>query len=368
MCLASEAGKMDTVISQPVDRSSTASLQQTTVKPEIKEVKADTDDCPPSSHASTPLPLFSSVTSTSTDAIPPQLSSQNARVKNKSKKKEVAKSNDNDEILCSAKKIIKKCNHAESNVDSVFSTIEAVAKGAWKDTEEKPKKKIQSSSSGGNTGVPKKKSKPKVKTFVKDKEVEMEDNSGQCGQYSSPEVEMKEEMTDISPKAEPDEASLGNTYLQGSMSEPHHSPCSPSPAKLKDEDKGRERSSEGTCESPESRGSRKSERSCKGALYKTLVSEGMLTSLRANIDRGIHFDSRTNWLVNVCYGVNAYEWIIFSCVVWMVVHVSAGKRGAFRASDHDANWSDDSWTVSQIGPNNPKKLKKSKSKDESSQG
>lgn len=33
-------------------------------------------------------------------------------------------------------------------------------------------------------------------------------------------------------------------------------------------------------------GSRKSERSCKGALYKTLVSEGMLTSLRANVDRG----------------------------------------------------------------------------------
>lgn len=48
--------------------------------------------------------------------------------------------------------------------------------------------------------------------------------------------------------------------------------------------------------------------------------------------------------------------------------MSAGKRCAFRASDHDANWTDDSWTVSQIGPNNPKKLKKSKSKDESSQG
>uniref|UniRef100_A0A8C1K5I6 HMG box transcription factor BBX n=1 Tax=Cyprinus carpio TaxID=7962 RepID=A0A8C1K5I6_CYPCA len=37
---------------------------------------------------------------------------------------------------------------------------------------------------------------------------------------------------------------------------------------------------------PETCGSRKSERSCKGALYKTLVSEGMLTSLRANVDRG----------------------------------------------------------------------------------
>ena len=51
-----------------------------------------------------------------------------------------------------------------------------------------------------------------------------------------------------------------------------------------------------------------------------------------------------------------------------IFDVSEGKRGALRASDHDANWSDDSWTVSQMGPNNPKKLKKSKSKDESSQG
>lgn len=48
--------------------------------------------------------------------------------------------------------------------------------------------------------------------------------------------------------------------------------------------------------------------------------------------------------------------------------MAAGKRGAFRASDHDANWSDDSWTLAQMGPNNPKKLKKSRSKDESSQG
>lgn len=295
MCLASEAGKMDTVVSPPEDSSSTASLQQTAVKPEIKEEKADTDDCPPSSHTSALLPLLSSVTSTSTDAIPPQLSSQNARVKNKSKKKEAAKSNDNDEIPCSAKKIVKKCNHAESNMDSVFSTIEAVAKGAWKDTEEKPNKKIQSTHSGGNSTAPKKKSKPKVKTFVKEREEEMENDGGQCGQNSSSEVEMKEETTDVSPKTEAEEASIGSTDLQGSTAEPHHSPRSPPPTKLKEEDKGKERSSDGTCESnTENRGSRKSERSCKGALYKTLVSEGMLTSLRANIDRGIHLDS--NWL------------------------------------------------------------------------
>uniref|UniRef100_A0A673AML2 HMG box transcription factor BBX n=1 Tax=Sphaeramia orbicularis TaxID=375764 RepID=A0A673AML2_9TELE len=261
----------------PEDSCSTASLQQTTVKAETKEENANTDDSPPSSHTLAHLPSLSSCTSTSTDAIPPQLNSQNARVKKKSKKKDPTKSNDSEELACSPNKIMKKCNHAEIDTDSVFSTIEAVAKGVWKEPEEKAKKKMQSSPGGiGNSGLPKKKSKPKVKT-------------SEC------------------------------------MAEPPQSPSYPSPTKLKEEDKGKERLSE--VESiTESRGSRKSERSCKGALYKTLVSEGMLTSLRANIDRG--------------------------------------KRGALRASDHDATWSDDSWAVSQMGPNNPKKLKKSKSKDD----
>ncbi|KAM8741211.1 HMG box transcription factor BBX isoform 1-T1 [Acanthopagrus schlegelii] len=331
MCLASEAGKMDTVESQPEDSSSSASFQPTSVKLEIKEEKADNDDCHPSSPSSTLLPLLSSVTSTSTDAIPSQLSSQNTRVKNKSKKKEVARSNDPDEIPCSAK-IIKKFNHEETNMDSIFSTIEAVAKGAWKDTEEKPQKKIQSGLIVGDSGVPKKKSKPKVRIFVKEKGKEIEDDSEQCRPCSSSEMEMKEEVTE-SPKTKAEEANIESTDLECSLSEPHHSPSSPSPscAKLKQVDKERERSGKGSCvPNTENRVSRKSERSCKGALYKTLVSEGMLTSLRANIDRG--------------------------------------KRGAFRASDHDANWSDDSWAVAQMGPNNPKKWKKARSKDESSQG
>uniref|UniRef100_A0A8D3CHH4 HMG box transcription factor BBX n=1 Tax=Scophthalmus maximus TaxID=52904 RepID=A0A8D3CHH4_SCOMX len=255
---------------------------------------------------------------------------QNTCVKKKSKKKEAAKSHDNTEIPCAAKKIIKTCNHAEPVVDSVFSTIEAVAKG-WKDTEEKPKKKIQGSPGGGDSGLPKKKSKPKVKSSVKEKEEEMDAGSGQCGQLTSSEVEVEEEVTHVSSKTEAEEASVESTDLQGSMTELLHSPGNSSPAKLGEEEKGKERQSEGMFESySENRGSRKSERSCKGALYKTLVSEGMLTSLRANIDRG--------------------------------------KRGAFRAFDHDANWCDDSWAVPQLGPNNPKKLKKSKSKDESSQG
>lgn len=365
MCLASEAGKMDTVVSQPEDSSSSASLQQTTVKPEIKEEKTETDDCPPSSHTAALLPSLSSVTSTSTDAIPPQLSSQNARVKKKSKKKEVSKSNDNsDESPCPAKKIMKKCEPAESNMDSVFSTIEAVAKGVWKDTEEKPKKKIQSSPAGvgGNSGLPKKKNKPKVKACVKEREEAMEESSGQCGQHSSSEVEMKEETSDVSTKTEAEETSIESTELQGSMEEPQNSPCSPSPTKLKEEDKGKERSGEVDC-STERSGSRKSERSCKGALYKTLVSEGMLTSLRANIDRGITLNQSQNSQIHIQ---------LMLCTQWKClndfVDVCQGKRGALRASDHDANWSDDSWTVAQLGPNNPKKLKKSKSKDESSQG
>uniref|UniRef100_A0A3Q3RJ88 HMG box transcription factor BBX n=1 Tax=Mastacembelus armatus TaxID=205130 RepID=A0A3Q3RJ88_9TELE len=255
------------------------------------------------------------------------LGSQNMCVKKKIKKKEVARSNDSSDIPGSTKKVIKKYNHAECpHLDSIFSTIEAVAKGVWK---EKPKKKLQSSPSGGNSCLPKKKSKPKVKTCVKDKVIH--EDSEQCGLYSSTKVEMKEDMTDVSPTSEAEETHLGSTDLQSTMAGPHHSPCTHSPVKPKEEAKGKERQTEVTCESnPENRGSRKSERSCKGALYKTLVSEGMLTSLRANIDRG--------------------------------------KRGVFRASDHDANWSDDSWTVPLVGPNNPKKLKKSKSKDESSQG
>ncbi|XP_039474752.1 HMG box transcription factor BBX isoform X3 [Oreochromis aureus] len=324
MCLASEAGKMDTVASQPEDSSSTDPLQQTAIKPEVKEERADTDLSSASSHKAALLPSLYSLTSTSTNAILPQFSSQNALVKKKGKKRDLAKSNDNDESRCSSKKVIKKANPSES-LDSVFSTIESVAKGACLDTEEKSKKKDDNCLSGG---LPKKKSKPKIKSFVKEEE-EMDDSSGQSGQHSSPEVEMKEKLSDISSRTEA--ANMESTDSQGQTIEPHKSSCNHSLVNLEEHDKGKERSSDATCESnTENRGSRKSERTCKGALYKTLVSEGMLTSLRANIDRG--------------------------------------KRGIFRTSDHDANWSDDSWTVSQIGPNYPRKFKKSKSKDESSQG
>lgn len=313
MCLASEAGKMDTVVSPPEDSSSTLSLQRTASVAEIKEENSDTDNCPPSPHALALSPSPPSVTSTSTDAIPPEISSQNACVKRKGKKKEAAKSNDNSELSGPTKKMIKKCNDAESNVDSVFSTIEAVAKGAWKDSGEKPKMKSQSSPSVGISGLPKKKSKPKVNTCVKDKEEDMVGDSGQCGQDISPDVEMKEDVTAVSHKTETDETNIGSTDLQGIMAEPHRFPCTHSPTKLKEEDKGREGQSGGSCESnTENRGSRKSERSCKGALYKTLVSEGMLTSLRANIDRGIHFDPNEHNLFQICF--IAHHKLLLMCV------------------------------------------------------
>ncbi|XP_029028473.1 HMG box transcription factor BBX isoform X3 [Betta splendens] len=324
MCLASEAGKNDTVILPQEDSLSTVSLQQTVVVEEVKEEKSDTEYCASTLHTSAPLP--SSVTSTSTDAILSQLGSQNTCVKKKSKKKEAAKISDNSDLLCSTKKIIKKCNDAESHIDSVFSTIVAVAKGAFSDSSEKVKKTIQSNPIEGHFSLPKEKSKSKAISFIRQKKTMDSDSR----QDTSPVVEMKEDVTTVSPTTETDEAS-GD--LQGSMAKPHHFHCTHSSAKPKEEEKEEERQSEVNFESnEENRGFRKSERTCKGALYKTLVSEGMLTSLRANIDRG--------------------------------------KRGALRASDHvhDANWSDDSWTLPQMGPNNFKKLKKSKSKDESLQG
>lgn len=272
MCLASEAGKMDTVQSYPEDSSSKASLQQSTIKPEIKEETADTEASP----ASTDAAALSSGSSTSTDLVPPPLDVQNACVKTKSKKKEATQSHDKGETPCSAKKMVSECNHADSNTESVSGAVEKTAKQTSKEVEEKPKKKLQRSSSAAASAVPKKKSKAKVTETEKEPEV-----SG--GQAGSSEVTMKEEDKAVSPKAEREEPRVEMAELQSSVAEPQQPPCSPSPVHLKEDNQGKE-----PCESSmENCGSRKSERRCKGALYKTLVSEGMLTSLRANIDRGV---------------------------------------------------------------------------------
>ncbi|XP_061596233.1 HMG box transcription factor BBX [Cololabis saira] len=299
MCLASEAGIMDAVVSKPEDSSSPASLQ-TSMKPEMKEESSDPELHPPSTHTSSLFPSPPPVTSTSSDAIPSDHSSHSPRVKKKSKKKDLDWSP------------AMKTECSEPSMDSINSTIEAVATGTWM-----AKKKIHTVAPAGTSGLPKKKSKNKAKSFV----IERDESDGE---KASSAVEMMDEATDGIPDTEAEAADVETTDVHESAPEPPHPHRSHSPAKLKEEDKGKERASD-----MENRGARKSERSCKGALYKTLVSEGMLTSLRANIDRG--------------------------------------KRGAFRAFE-DANWTHDGWMTPHMGPINPKKLKKSKSKDESSQG
>lgn len=284
MCLASEARKMDTVVSQPEDSCSLTSMQQTAVKAETQQQKEDTDKSPPSMHTA-PVPSPPSLTSTSSDATPP-LSSQNARVKKKTKKKEESKENDADEMACPAKIIKRLENHEKPEEDSISSTIEIVAKRAWEEPEDEVKS-TDSSSNSGNHVLPKKKSKLKVKAYDKEQDVVMEE--GPCGQQSS-DADMKTEMTDVNLKTEAQETRIESTEIQDSIVEPYQSSSGPSSTQAKEEDKGKDILSE-VESSTESRGSRKSERSCKGALYKTLVSEGMLTSLRANIDRGWHLDS-----------------------------------------------------------------------------
>lgn len=276
MCLASEAGQMDPVQSRPEDGSSSASPQQTTIKPEIKEETADADAvaAPPAS-ASAP---FSSASSTSADTVPPQLHAQNACVKNKSRKREGAQSHDRGEAPCSAKKALAQCRHAESNPGSVSSAAAKGAKQTLKDTEEKPRKMLQRSSSTTNPAAPKKKSRAKGG----ETERGAEGSSGQSGAGSSSPVTVKAEDEAVSPKTEREEPAVEMPELQSSAAEAQLPPCSPPAVQLKEDHQGKE-----ACEaSIENCGSRKSERRCKGALYKTLVSEGMLTSLRANIDRG----------------------------------------------------------------------------------
>lgn len=287
MCLASEARKMDAVQSHPDDSSSNEPPPQTPLKYEVKEEKVDGDTPPPGAPTVAPSPP--PVTSTSTDAISPQPGGQNARVvKNKSKRKEAAKSPGPEETACPAKK---KCVHGAGDRDSVVASVQAVARGTGKDSEEKPRKKLQTGPNGTSVSVPKKSSKPKVKTSGKELEVkevkkeEVKESSGPCALEAPTEVKVKEESPTVGPDLE-----AKSVDDHSASAEPCSAPCSPSSAKLKEADKRREESADGAASESktESCGSRKSERRCKGALYKTLVSEGMLTSLRANIDRGIY--------------------------------------------------------------------------------
>ncbi|XP_061817893.2 HMG box transcription factor BBX isoform X2 [Nerophis lumbriciformis] len=304
MCLASEAGKMDTVVSQPGKRSPADSFRETTEMLWVKEENLDTVGCLVSSNT-----ISTSLSTTMTKNISSELYSQNQSVE-KSRIKEEVMLNDNDENLPFAQKVLINQNDAQSNIENVSCEIETGTKGVWKDSEAF-ESKIQNVSSGEKSCCPKKKRNPRTKTSIKDQE-ELDDKSI----YMTPEAEIEETSTE-------------RTEFQDSMEKCQEVSFSSLSVGFKEDDDRTEGSVEAESNT-EIRGARKSERTCKGALYKTLVSEGMLTSLRANLDRG--------------------------------------KRGAFRASEHEANWGDDSWTVPQLAPNNTKRLKKAKSKDDSSQG
>ncbi|XP_041278328.1 HMG box transcription factor BBX isoform X7 [Onychostruthus taczanowskii] len=212
------------------------------------------------------------------------------------------------------KKSCKKRQSSESDIESVMYTIEAVAKGDWgaerlADTPRKKNRPISNvKGSMLDTKSPKKKVKSKEKKTSKEKPVE-----------TTKESKLPDFLSIEAGKEVPCEAS-DNIKVEPLTPTEEVVPQS-LPEQVKTEDSDCVKKIE-TC------GSRKSERSCKGALYKTLVSEGMLTSLRANVDRGKR---------------------------------SSGKGNS---SDHEGCWNEEIWAFSPSGTSGNKKLKKTKPKEE----
>ncbi|XP_005524027.1 PREDICTED: HMG box transcription factor BBX isoform X9 [Pseudopodoces humilis] len=212
------------------------------------------------------------------------------------------------------KKSCKKRQSSESDIESVMYTIEAVAKGDWgaerlADTPRKKNRPVSNvKGSMLDTKSPKKKVKSKEKKTSKEKPMETTKESKPPDFLS---IEAGKEV--------PCEAS-DNIKVEPLTPTEEVVPQS-LPEQVKTEDSDCVKKIE-TC------GSRKSERSCKGALYKTLVSEGMLTSLRANVDRGKR---------------------------------SSGKGNS---SDHEGCWNEEIWAFSPSGTSGNKKLKKTKPKEE----
>ncbi|XP_068124559.1 HMG box transcription factor BBX isoform X2 [Hyperolius riggenbachi] len=215
----------------------------------------------------------------------------------------------------SPKKSFKRRQSSESDIESVMYTIEAVAKGDWSiDTPStSPCKKVRPAASPNHNlskfKPTKKKIKSKEKTVLKD----------QASETTKDLIEPEPIIT-MSAMESP-------TELPEEMKEEPLSPaedvsmfCLPEILRSEECD---------IIKKAEASGSRKSERACKGALYKTLVSEGMLATLRANVDRGKR---------------------------------NPGKGGS---SDHEGCWNDDTWSFSQSGT---KKLKKIKPKEEGPAG
>ncbi|XP_060054409.1 HMG box transcription factor BBX isoform X2 [Erinaceus europaeus] len=230
----------------------------------------------------------------------------------KKKKKSKMDRHGNDKSI--PKKTCKKRQSSESDIESVIYTIEAVAKGDWgiEKLGDTPRKKVRTSSSGKGNILDAKPPKKKVKS--REKKMSKEKSSDTTKESRPPDFISISTSKNISGevpegiKAEP--LTPTEDALPSSL-----------PGQAKPEDSDCHRKIE-TC------GSRKSERSCKGALYKTLVSEGMLTSLRANVDRGKR---------------------------------SSGKGNS---SDHEGCWNEESWTYNQSGASGSKKFKKMKPKED----
>ncbi|KAM4683847.1 HMG box transcription factor BBX isoform 4-T12 [Amazona ochrocephala] len=230
------------------------------------------------------------------------------------KKKKKSKLDRHTNEKSTPKKACKKRQSSESDIESVMYTIEAVAKGDWgaERLTETPRKKPRPLSNVKESTLDSKSPKKKVKS--KDKKASKEKPTETTKETKPPDF-----LSIAASKEEPCEAS-DNIKVEPLTPTEEVVPQS-LPEQVKTEDSDCVKKIE-TC------GSRKSERSCKGALYKTLVSEGMLTSLRANVDRGKR---------------------------------SSGKGNS---SDHEGCWSEESWAFSQSGTSGNKKLKRPRPKEE----
>ncbi|XP_012332019.2 HMG box transcription factor BBX isoform X3 [Aotus nancymaae] len=230
------------------------------------------------------------------------------------KKKKKSKMDRHGSDKSTPKKACKKRQSSESDIESVIYTIEAVAKGDWgiEKLGDTPRKKVRTSSSGKGSILDAKPPKKKVKSREK--------------------KTSKEKSSDTTKESRPSDficisasKNISGEAPEGIKAEP----LTPMEDALPPSLSGQAKPEDSDCHRKiETCGSRKSERSCKGALYKTLVSEGMLTSLRANVDRGKR---------------------------------SSGKGNS---SDHEGCWNEESWTFNQSGTSGSKKFKKTKPKED----
>lgn len=188
------------------------------------------------------------------------------------KKKKKSKMDRHGNDKSTPKKTCKKRQSSESDIESVIYTIEAVAKGDWgiEKLGETPRKKARTSSSGKGSILDAKPPKKKVKS--REKKMSKEKSSDTTKESRPP------DFINISASK-----NISGEVPEGIKAEP----LTPTEDALPPSLSGQAKPEDSDCHRKiETCGSRKSERSCKGALYKTLVSEGMLTSLRANVDRG----------------------------------------------------------------------------------